>query len=127
MVRCIVSPKEPGAYTELQAECLLSFAESIAFLEGHHFEVHDGFGDGQTRLYLLVADDEAVLYMTTNRGSREVLNRRPVAFEDLLRKEFADCVAQFTSSPQIVADCELSESDLMVDLDRLDGRSTILV
>lgn len=98
------------------AELELIECDSVTMVAGRQFDIEDGQGVGQTRLYLLQRDADAVLYMSTSRGWASLMRRaRDVT---ALQNHYRSTLSQFRSSPMVVGESSLSASDLEEELGR---------
>jgi SAM-dependent methyltransferase len=103
---------------DLLAEVSLASSRDLDFIAGRHFDIRDDDGEGQTRLYLVTADDRTKIYMATSRGARSIVRDAPASASVVVRHEFNDTVAAVEASPQIRGHRELTEADLLIDLSR---------
>lgn len=91
--------------TEVRLELMISVAPGITPVAGHHFEVRDPRGEGQTRLFTLKGDERSIIYMTTSRGARELVAEGPDA--ESLADIYKDLVDRFADLPDVVDHSEL--------------------
>lgn len=95
--------------TEIRLELLIASGARFSVVDGHHIDVSDTRREGQTRIYLLENDERAIVYMTTNRGARELLGEAPDV--DAMRPFFDDVVSKFTAMPEVVDHHRLERAD----------------
>ncbi len=102
--------------TEILLELMIAVAAGIEVAAGHHFEVKDPRGSGQTRLYILRGDDRSIIYMTTSRGARELVAEGPDV--ESLREIYGDLVSRFGAMPDVVDSHELDPVEHADDIAR---------
>lgn len=84
-------------------------------IDGLHLFVEDAYGPGQTRVYLLEAGDQFVIYQTTSRGFRGVEGLEPGSTRVEAERQFSDITEDFKASPEVVGTKRLSRTDFEQD------------
>ena len=91
-------------------------APTLRFVTGRHFDIRDVHGSGQTRIYIINREADAVLYMSTSRGARNIICKARDL--DPLVRELRSMLLQLSASPDVVGQHELSAADLEDELGR---------
>lgn len=108
--------RDSQGHNDFLVELELFEAPSLSLAAGKHFDVEDHYGKGQTRIYLIERETDAILYMSTSRGMRGIIRKsRDV---NSLVNEFQSMVLSFSASPDIAESRSLSASDLEAELGR---------
>ena len=99
----------------IELEKWLIDSEEISFIDGLHLFVEDAYGPGQTRVYLLEAGGQFVIYRTTSRGFRGVEGLEPGSTRVEAERQFSDITEDFKASPEVVGTKRLSRTDFEQD------------
>ena len=107
---CETTPASDAAF-----EKWLLDSEDISFIKGLHFFVEDAYGPGQTRVYLLEAGDQFVIYQTGSGGFRFAEGLEPGSPMAEAERWFSEVTEDLNASPEVVGTKRLRRADFEQD------------